>query len=103
MAESPTPWDAVLKEVVTLLFGQAGAAVTTEVEVGRLPRKIDSVAVCDDAALAWLKAGAVRRGWTLLERRRMATRASPAGFRRRCRRARARRRARHRPPRWSQP
>ena len=49
-----TPWDAVMKEVLTHLFGQAGATVTTEYEVGRLPRTIDGVAVCDDAARAWL-------------------------------------------------
>jgi hypothetical protein len=54
MAKPRTPWDAAFKEVVTLLGGQAGAAVTTEYEVGRLPRKIDSVAVCDEAARAWL-------------------------------------------------
>jgi len=56
MAQSSTPWDAVLKEVLLLLFGQAGAALTTEVEVGRLPRAIDGVAVCDAAARDWLAA-----------------------------------------------
>jgi hypothetical protein len=54
MAKPRTPWDAVFKEVLLWLCGQAGADVTTEVEVGRLPRKIDSVAVCDEAARAWL-------------------------------------------------
>jgi len=37
-----------------LLGRQAGATVTAEYEVRRLPRKIDSVAICDEAARAWL-------------------------------------------------
>lgn len=54
MAQSSSPWDAVFKEVLLLLLGQAGATVTTEQEVGRLPRTIDGVAVCDTMARAWL-------------------------------------------------
>jgi hypothetical protein len=53
MAEPSKPWDAVLKEVLVLLCGQAGASVITEYEVSRLPRKIDGVTVLDEAARAW--------------------------------------------------
>lgn len=42
----PTPWDAVYKQVLTQFLSQHNVNVATEVEVGRLPRKIDVVAVC---------------------------------------------------------
>jgi hypothetical protein len=53
MAEPNKPWDAVLKEVLVLLCGQAGVPVVTEYEVSRLPRTIDGVTVLDEAARAW--------------------------------------------------
>ena len=56
MVERKRPFDAVLKEVLTRLFREAGARFTTEYEVGRLPRTIDGVALLDQAAREWLGA-----------------------------------------------
>ena len=42
----PTPWDAVYKQVLQQFFQEQQVTVTTEVEVGRLPRKIDIALVC---------------------------------------------------------
>lgn len=53
MAEPRKPWDAALKEVLVYLCRQAGVQIVTEYEVSRLPRKIDGVAVLDEAARAW--------------------------------------------------
>ena len=37
----PTRWDAFYKQVLAQFFAKQQVTVTTEVEVGRLPRKID--------------------------------------------------------------
>ncbi len=42
----PTPWDAVYKHVLQRFFQKQQVTVTTEVEIGRLPRKIDIALVC---------------------------------------------------------
>ena len=42
----PTPWDAVYKQVLQRFFQKQQVLVNTEVEVGRLPRKIDIALVC---------------------------------------------------------
>jgi len=42
----PTPWDAVYKQVLQQFFYKHQISVTTEAEVGRLPRKIDIALVC---------------------------------------------------------
>ncbi|MFQ6041796.1 MAG: hypothetical protein ACE5PV_13140 [Candidatus Poribacteria bacterium] len=42
----PTPWDAVYKQVLQRFFQKQQVNVATEVEVGRLPRKIDIALVC---------------------------------------------------------
>ena len=42
----PTPWDAVYKQVLQRFFQIQQVNVATEVEVGRLPRKIDIALVC---------------------------------------------------------
>lgn len=50
-------WDAVYKELLARLFARWQILLTTQVEVGRLPRTIDAVAICtpeDRARLAQL-------------------------------------------------
>ena len=42
----PTPWDAVYKQVLQRFFQKQQVTINTEVEVGRLPRKIDIALVC---------------------------------------------------------
>jgi hypothetical protein len=42
----PTPWDAVYKQILQRFFQKRGISITTEVEVGRLPRTIDIAIVC---------------------------------------------------------
>lgn len=42
----PTPWDAVYKQVLQRFFQKQQVIANTEVEVGRLPRKIDIALVC---------------------------------------------------------
>ena len=42
----PTPWDAVYKQVLQRFFQKQQVTANTEVEVGRLPRKIDIALVC---------------------------------------------------------
>ena len=41
-----TPWDAVYKQVLQRFFQKQQVIATTEVEVGRLPRKVDIALVC---------------------------------------------------------
>ena len=42
----PTPWDAFYKQVLQEFFQKHKVAITTEVEVGRLPKTIDIAVIC---------------------------------------------------------
>ncbi|HIE53209.1 MAG TPA: hypothetical protein EYP85_15765, partial [Armatimonadetes bacterium] len=45
----PTSWDAIYKQVLVRWFERWGVTLVTEVEVARLPRRIDGVAICSPA------------------------------------------------------
>jgi len=65
-----TPWDAVYKQLFVQFLAQLGVTVQTQVEVGRLPKTLDAVAVTDESQreriAQWLPFDHFRR-YNLLE------------------------------------